>query len=207
MNIEPNAYTLPLLTQAALTTLLTQPHRHYHNINHVNDCLVELENYPFEKKMFNLIDDITNVTHAIWFHDAIYNPYSAHGINETQSACLYDEYCNPNNDIVYHAILATANHIVDQTNLKLATQILLDIDLAGFGQPKEIYDINTDNIRKEYYKTSFEDFCAGRLNFFKKLQKRSSLYYTDYFKEKYHDISQENIKNDIQVLKEYLEVL
>lgn len=196
--------TLPLHEQAALTSLLTQPHRTYHNINHVNDCLTEMEGYfqthPEDEKVR------WKLTHAIWYHDAVYNPYLP-GVNERQSAELFagrhERYFGDLNDIedVVRAIELTAHHLVTHDNLTLTQQLMLDIDLSGFGKPSNVYRRNTNNIRTEYYNTTDFDFIKNRISFLRALRKRNSLYYTPYFYNKYHDASMYGIDFEIQQLE------
>lgn len=192
-----------------LSTLYTQPHRTYHNINHINECLVELENIPSEllKVREYHYHDHTLIETAIWYHDAVYNPYSKR--NEIESAALLPPIPFSNKmslpELVRDIILATAKHIITQDKLSFAAQVMLDIDLAGFGQETQICLQNGENVRKEYYKTPELDFQKGRLNFIQTISKRESLYYTDYFKEKYHVQSQKNLKIEEEMALEYVD--
>ncbi len=199
---------ITLSEMSMLTTLYTQPHRTYHNINHINDCLTELENIPRE-----VITDYERqiIETAIWYHDAVYNPYSKR--NEMNSAELYTQHRTSPKEamsnwttIVCDAILATANHTITQAAdmsyyidnvLSLTTQVMLDIDLAGFGKSWKINQMYADNIRKEYYLTEELEFYTGRLAFLNTINKRESLYYTDYFKKKYHKQSKKNLEQEI----------
>lgn len=191
---------ISLQEMAQLSTLYTQPHRKYHNINHINACLVELQNMPTDlitKKEY------TNIETAIWYHDAVYNPYSK--TNEDESGKLYqptglveDMYA------VLHAIHATKYHLRTQQILRKTTQVMLDIDLSGFGKSLLEFATNGMNIRHEYYNTTLRDFLNGRLNFYNELCKRETLYYTDYFRDKYHKTSQENIKWEMSIIEHTL---
>jgi len=202
-------FVLPLREQVALTTLLTQPHRHYHNINHVNDCLTELYQYYLntENKNMSHIQAMI-LTYMIWYHDAIYNPYSPSGLNEEQSAILYSsEDYSPT---IRHAIRATADHVRTQEDNPSSnpsfgewplTKIMLDIDLSGFGKPMHVYANNSMNIRREYYNTTNIDFVKGRLAFLQRINQRESFYYTDYFRDLYHSKSKENVALEIAALQ------
>ncbi len=188
---------ITLREMSMLSTLYAQPHRHYHNINHINDCLVELENFYVDQFTYN---DRMVVEKAIWYHDAVYNPYSKE--NEVQSANLLPP--NPFGSVdklAYRAILATAKHLTTQENLPLATQVMLDIDLSGFGKPFEICWKHAENIRKEYYHTNDIDFFKGRIDFLTTISQRESLYYTDFFKEKYHEQSRRNLEQELEKTK------
>ena len=55
-----------------------EKHRAYHNLEHVNDCLNQLDNFESE------ITDKHIIEMAIWYHDIIYNPYGKN--NELKSA-------------------------------------------------------------------------------------------------------------------------
>ena len=194
--------TLPLEEQAMLTTLLTQPHRHYHNINHVNDCLTEF--YTYEAAAANLTyGEADALIYSIWYHDSIYNPYAPAGYNEKQSADLFYQKHKQNGDIAHTivgSIAKTAKHTITQPELFGITQLLLDIDLSGLGKPMRIFAKNSFNIRQEYYNTTDEDVIKGRLAFFEKLNKRESFYYTDYFRELYHDTAKQNVALEIEAL-------
>lgn len=199
---------LDLQAQAYLTTLYGQSHRYYHNIQHVNDCLAEF--YKSEPKA----DMVHAVTWGIWFHDAVYNPYAPAGQNEYDSAKLFrlhgwaDSRELQEVEMVAFAIRATAHHTdsriwcsdhISAWGLDI-TQLLLDIDLAGFGSPLSVYSRNSLNIRKEYYRTTDTDFIAGRLKFLQAINRRETLYYTEYFRDAYHTQSKSNIEFEIEVL-------
>lgn len=204
-------FTLPLMEQAALTALLTQPHRKYHNVNHVNDCLIELSNYKKSNNVSSRLDTI--LTYSIWYHDAVYNPYNPPGLNEKQSASLFANYHaesyvgTSNREMVESVILSTTLHIRtlefydDNPLLDIATKIMLDIDLAGFGKPRHIFNKNSRNIIDEYYNSNILECLQGRLKFLKKLNERESFYYTDYFKDLYHTNSKNNVEEDISLLE------
>ena len=76
---------LSLSEMAALSALYAQSHRHYHTIAHVQSCLAEFEQYC-ESPECPVADELAIhcVEMALWYHDAVYNPYSAQ--NEIKSA-------------------------------------------------------------------------------------------------------------------------
>jgi predicted metal-dependent HD superfamily phosphohydrolase len=200
---------ITLQEMSMLSVLYTQPHRTYHNINHINECLVELEN--FHSVEFTYADRRI-VERAIWYHDAVYNPYSKN--NEANSALLLQKGYWAEHEEVHDAIIATSRHMITQVGkdknghqgpLPLTTQVMLDIDLVGFGKSTPECLANGENVRKEYYKTNDYDFYTGRLKFLREIMKRESLYYTDYFKEKYHEQSQKNLKLEEEIALDYID--
>lgn len=194
---------ITLEEMAALTTLYSQPHRYYHNIVHIQDCLTELENFvhpDFTQDKREIVET------AIWYHDAVYNPYSK--LNEYNSAML-----TKGSEAAYELIMYTARHLEDVSqdiethvhkNHRQCAYVMLDIDLAGFGKPELICAQHTVNIRREYYNTTDYDFYVGRLKFLEALSKRKSLYYTEFFYNKYHEQSQKNLKAEITNAEWYI---
>ena len=194
---------VPLQEQAMLTTLLSQPHRHYHNINHINFCLGELE------KCDGVCHETQRiVTYAIWYHDAVYNPYSSE--NEYQSEELFYRYHRTPSifsfeefDAIGTAIRATAFHTKHQTSLEFSSHLMLDIDLAGLGQSWEVFSTNSEQIRKEYAHVDDETFIYNRIKFLGALKARPSIYYTEFLKTKYEAIAQSNVDIELKRLETY----
>lgn len=208
-------FVLPLKEQAMLTTLLTQPHRHYHNINHINDLLIELDDWA---KYAGYANDVKRlVTYGIWYHDAIYNTYADPGSNERLSAFLLAQQHPEFEPFEYECtntmILATAKHTSQQDMreggkdryIDIHEAVMLDVDLSGFGKSWSEYDMNNKNIRKEYYKTPDKQFFEGRLQFLTKMYERiqlfGSLYYTRHFQNRYDVRARENITNEIEIIQ------
>lgn len=194
-------YTLPFKDQIRVTTLLTQPHRHYHNTTHVMDCLAEFQQFTKVVPIENDVEIL--VTHMIWYHDVVYNPYALPGENERESAEIGEaEYPDDGRGSDYiqlnikNGILATAHHTETQEMLTWATQIMLDIDLSGLGKDWVIYKKNSDNVRKEHYNTFDYQFAQGRIAFLEAMLKRDCLYYTEYFFNKYEQPARFNMKNE-----------
>lgn len=70
---------------AALSQMYSEPHRKYHNLAHIHYCLRQA------KEAFSHAVPL-GVQHAIWFHDALYDPYAAAETNERNSVGLYMNY-------------------------------------------------------------------------------------------------------------------
>src|SRR5262245_16777562 len=135
--ITQNAHT-PL--RAELCALYAAPERHYHNQQHLLQCLMELRNSPNP--------DQPAIEVALWFHDAIYDPRRSD--NEQRSAELaaarLSEVKLPDDFIheVTRLILATVHK---SSPVAADEQLIVDIDLAILGQPQEIFDAYEGAIR------------------------------------------------------------
>ncbi|MDO8559345.1 MAG: N-methyl-D-aspartate receptor NMDAR2C subunit, partial [bacterium] len=154
----------------------SEPHRHYHNLSHINHCLDEL------KISGHLAININAVRMAIWFHDAIYDIKAKD--NEERSAELARTILKnaslPNKfiELVINLILAT-KHTIPLTNHD--AKLITDIDLSSLGAPDEIFDENGRQIRKEYDWVPENLFNEGRAKFLKLLLEPSRIYSTWFF--------------------------
>lgn len=203
---------ITLSDMAALTVLYNSPDRHYHNMRHINRCLSYLEDNNFISYLYR-----ESLHSAIWFHDAVYNPYSKY--NEHYSADLYykSETCKnsntyqykngcTNHQLIYDMIFATRLHTEDQSfdlydgDEKLAIEYMLDIDLVGLADDYNDYQNSAILIRKEYYNTSIDDFIDGRKKFLEAMLARKSIYYTYQFKTLNEDRARNNMQNELNLI-------
>lgn len=185
-----------LQTIANLTTLYNEPHRYYHNLNHVMECLGEFENYLKDNKNSRTFQYA--VVESIWWHDAIYNPYSL--LNEINSAKLYAS--ESTSSLVEDIIKMTAKHTEDQTFegksgwMLTTAHVVLDLDLHSLGKDEKFW-INGQNIRKEFHFIPDLVFYGNRIKFFQAMLARKRLFYTDYFFNKYEEKARHNMEDGI----------
>lgn len=141
-----------------LLGLHSQPHRFYHNTDHLIQCLSNMESLTKDK------DELKILTYITFFHDAIYNPQSK--TNEEDSALLWREFVKEGkiseyiNEVVFESILNTKNH-----NLKSKypiTEKFLDLDLSILGASETLFLAYEDGIRLEYGFVPEEIFSAER---------------------------------------------
>lgn len=160
-----------------LRIMLTQPYRHYHNLQHCVDVLnyshmlyLRVES-KIETSIVTCFDILS--TAARW-HDAIYEPFASD--NETRSAQMY---WNMNNhktfkyNRVFNIIEATRNHF-EYNGDNLLQQVFLDADLYELGSPWELFEHNYNLIKLEF----IEGFMKGGEKYF------SSRYLEDVFEKR-----------------------
>ena len=80
--------------------------------------------------------------------------------------------------------------------------VLNDMDLAELGAAPDVFNRNTDNIRKEYDWVSEEVWRKGRSAVLMQFLKRDRLYITQPFADKFTAQAIENLKNAIIRLTE-----
>ena len=68
----------PTPVYADLVERYAEPHRAYHNLTHISQCLAEFD------QVRHITGNPEEVELAIWFHDLIYDPHAKD--NEAQSA-------------------------------------------------------------------------------------------------------------------------
>ena len=171
----------------------TSKSRHYHNLEHLENMLNELE------KVKSQIQELDTLLFTIYYHDIVYKPTKSD--NEHQSALLFEKRISqtsfPNLDACKTQIELTKEH---QLATDEDTNFLLDIDLSVLGKSPEEYKQYSDNIRKEY--RIYPDFMyrKGRLKVLKNMLASDSIYKTEFFKRAYEYQARENLKLEISKL-------
>src|SRR3977135_4013628 len=137
-----------------LTAAYTAPNRHYHNLQHIEDCLAAL---AAVKNLSATEREI--LTEAIWWHDVVYD--AARSDNEELSARLAEQHISP--DLrweVGRLIRLTETHQVASDDRLGA--ILISIDLSILGAEPARYDAYAAAIRQEFIHVPEGDYRAGR---------------------------------------------
>ena len=143
----------------------SEPHRYYHTLGHIAQCLTELDSARDRIGEF----DATEL--AIWFHDVIYN-YGAKD-NEELSAEAFREHAN---DHMAAGLVERVNQLILATKHTGFAEdegvaYMVDIDLSGFGLPWEGYLADSDALRLEApSEVSDEKYYGGKLRFLDELQ-------------------------------------
>lgn len=165
-----------------------EPHRFYHTLNHLHQCLGELDAASDRVEEFDAIEM------AIWFHDVIYQygakdnePLSADAFRELAAPHMAADFVNR----VCELIIAT-KHTGDAQDVGEA--FMVDIDLSGFGLPWEGYLADSNALRKEGPNVSDEQYYGGKLRFLDGLLGWKSLFQTDYFRDRLESGARTNIK-------------
>ncbi len=140
----------------SLVTAYSQKHRHYHDGEHVEACLGWLDHVltlsdAESSDPKSTVEKPEEVELAIWFHDAVYNPFASD--NERKSADWAMEFLTAQG--AGEAAMARVDGLIMATlhNAPPATRdesILIDIDLAVLGSDPATYAAFEKAVRKEY---------------------------------------------------------
>ena len=171
-----------------LVARYSAPHRAYHTLEHIGQCLGELE------QVRRLAKDPDTVEFALWYHDAVYDTKAKDNeersaelaLAAAKSASLPDGFGRS----VSSLILATKHTKASDDS---DAQLLMDIDLSILGQPEEKFDEYERQIRKEYGWITEETFISGRGAILRSFLDRSTIYSAQFFRDKYEAQARRNI--------------
>ncbi|TGM59099.1 HD domain-containing protein [Leptospira vanthielii] len=176
----------------------SEPHRAYHNLNHLHQMLEEYDLVSEKLK------DPEITLFSIYYHDLIYDVASK--TNEEESAKIAKERLSELGvaieriDTCIEQILATKSHRLGDQGIT-DTSYFLDIDISILGTEESKYYDYAKNIRKEYSIFSREDYNKGRVQVLNHFIENIRLFHTDFFFDKYEMRSRHNVKLEIHSLQ------
>ena len=132
-------------TYAALVEKYTEPHRAYHSLQHLTECLSAFE------QARSLAANPAEVEAALWFHDAIYdvhrNDNEELSAQWARSALLAGGAAPDSTERVSRLVLTTKHTAAPETHDEF---VLIDIDLAILGAEQDRFAEYERQIRLEY---------------------------------------------------------
>jgi predicted metal-dependent HD superfamily phosphohydrolase len=180
------------MDQDALIAAYRAPGRHYHNLAHIEDCLVKLAHVDGLSE-----DERDTLSEAIWWHDVVYDPTRTD--NEELSAQLAEAHVGF--DIareVGRLIRLTRTHAVEPGDRLGA--ILISIDLSILGAEPARYDAYAAAIRREYAHVPDADYRAGRAKVLRQFAERPFIFPDAGFAEMYDRQARENLARELASL-------
>lgn len=177
-------------------------HRQYHNLEHIRECLNHLDSlfpgpyiYPAQPPL--------DLVMAIWFHDVIYDP--KRNDNEERSAEFARESLNMMRlpfiaDKVVELILATKHDGNDLVLIKASKEeidLIIDIDLAIFGQNDRKFDDYEFKIRQEYAHVPDDVFRKKRAEILRTFLDQPRIFRTSFFHGRYEEQARANLERSI----------
>ncbi|MBI2397633.1 MAG: N-methyl-D-aspartate receptor NMDAR2C subunit [Xanthomonadales bacterium] len=144
LGVAPNSAELAL--GADLLQRWREPHRHYHSLTHLDDCLRQAAN---QRARFAQAGE---VEYALWFHDAIYDTRKSD--NEQRCAdwarqAAISSGVDPAAAQRIHDLILATRHAALPVTADAA--LLVDIDLSILGADAARFDAYEHEIRSEYH--------------------------------------------------------
>lgn len=175
-----------------LVACWSEPHRHYHTLQHLDECLDLFEEFRGQALR------PAEIELALWFHDAFYDPRQSD--NEERSAdwagaCLLDAGLAAAVAGRVHAlVLATRHEAIPQD---ADARLLVDVDLAILGSDPRRFDESDEQIRLEYAHVPEDEFRTGRRRVLGEFLARPQLYGTDAFQARFGRQARENLTRSL----------
>lgn len=169
----------------------SQPHRHYHTLQHIQHMLEEL-------KLANVTDP--SAYWAAWYHDFVYNPGDRD--NEVNSAAIADSVmttlslADPMISDVKAIIEATKTHNVSGSSESVLS-FVLDADMSILGQSADKYQEYSERVEAEFRYLPNFIYRRGRRKFLKGLLGSPKIYETSWFSGRYENTAIDNIQEEL----------
>jgi len=157
----------------ALLQAHSEPQRHYHTLQHLDECFAHFD------ALKHLAEHPREIELALWFHDSVYDVHARD--NELQSAAwanralleagLTNEACAS----IHALIMATCHDALPASH---DAQLLADIDLAILGAAPKRFGEYEHQIRLEYAHVPATLFSTKRREILQGFLDRERLFHT-----------------------------
>jgi predicted metal-dependent HD superfamily phosphohydrolase len=173
----------------------SEPHRHYHTVQHLDECFARLD------EARGLAERIHEVELALWCHDAVYEVRNQD--NEEQSASWAQgtaERAGLSNAVAerLQSLILATKHNAEPTSRDAA--LLVDVDLAILGAAPERFDEYERQVREEYSWVPGFLFRRKRREILEGFLARPHVYSTDHFLACYEAAARANLVRSIERL-------
>jgi predicted metal-dependent HD superfamily phosphohydrolase len=170
-----------------------EPGRHYHDEQHLDDCLQQLDQIPGLGER-----ELRLIRWAILWHDAIYDEErSAELARRELLACGVDE---SDADEVARLIRLTFGHRVEASDRLGA--LLVSIDLSILGADPDRYRAYVQGVRREYAHVPDAMWQAGRSELLKRFLAADPLYPDPGYRERLEAQARGNMQEELSSLGE-----
>jgi predicted metal-dependent HD superfamily phosphohydrolase len=174
----------------------SEPHRRYHTLHHLRECLTTFDEVRDQAQRPGEIDL------ALWFHDAFYDPLR-HDNEERSAQWARDAVLEAGlpQDVaerVYALVMATRHEAIPEDP---DARLLVDVDLASLGADAKRFDEDDLQIRAEYAHVPEQEYRVGRCRVLGNFLARPRLYSTDYFHDALEERARDNLRRAIARLE------
>lgn len=175
-----------------LIACYAEPHRKYHTLQHLNECLTHLQT------LRSLAEHPAEVEFALWFHDAIYSTQSTD--NEKKSAewaCSSAQSNGLLNDSatrIYDLVMVTCHRTAA---ISRDAAVMVDADLGILGAEPARFDEYESQIRAEYAWVPEPLYRQERRKVLVEFARRQSLYCTELFRQLFEAQARDNIARSL----------
>ena len=172
-----------------------EPHRRYHGVDHLRDCLARLDEAPAPSEGRELVEA------ALWYHDLVYRPGAPD--NEARSADLASTALLAGG--VPEPVAREVARLVRLTDHAAPPpdplgELVCDVDLSILGRPADEFAEYERRIREEYRHVPEPVYRAGRARILADLLARTPLFRTGHFRARYEVEARRNLRRSLDGL-------
>ena len=200
-------YALSTTWWQYIETAYSDAPRRYHTLTHLYE-LIQLH-----ECVVHQLCEPSIVGFSLFFHDIVYNTMDAVH-NEARSVERFRDFVSESSEgclpptLVTHVAQLIADTTHQQHSLQTETpntiahdmQLFLDMDLAILGAHPVRYAAYTREIRDEYQHLDTTQYVHGRSVFLQGMLSRSCVYRTAYFRDRFHEQAQVNMRCELAQL-------
>jgi predicted metal-dependent HD superfamily phosphohydrolase len=176
-----------------------QPQRTYHTLDHVQDCLEQLD------WSCSLTEHADEVELGLWFHDVVHDACASD--NEMQSTAWATTVLQ-NGGVAPDVTARVGQLILATRHQSLATSgdaaLIMDIDLSILGRDPVAFDHYESKIRREYQEVSEAAYREGRALILESFLLRETVFRRPKFRERYEAQARDNLSRSILKLRDGL---
>jgi predicted metal-dependent HD superfamily phosphohydrolase len=180
-------------TYRQLLAAYSQPHRKYHTLQHLSECLVALES------VIAMVPHPAEVEIALWFHDAIYDTKRSdneHRSAEWANAALSSAGAAAESiGLVERLIMATKHDALPQPGDE---EFLVDIDLSILGSNEQRFAEFERQVTEEYSFVPGFLFRMKRKAILKTFLEREHIYSTPHFRALLEAAARHNLESVVR---------
>jgi predicted metal-dependent HD superfamily phosphohydrolase len=179
-----------------LISAYQEPHRKYHTIQHLSECIGLLE------RNLDLAIEPAEIEIALWFHDAIYDVKVID--NEEKSADLAESELLKAS-VALERALRVKSHILATKHPAIPKgqdqQLLVDIDLSILGAPLPRFEEYEGQVRAEYAWVPEQLFSSMRREILEGFLACKPIFNTERLRESLENRARNNLARSISYLE------
>lgn len=194
-----NAEGDPLPPFIDLVKKYSQSHRHYHTMEHVQQCLNE-----FNSALSQQFIQPELIQCAIWFHDAV---YVLGGSDSEMASAEYAKEVLTTAKVWKQNVNTIAGFILDTKHSRRSSgpygDMVRDLDLSIFGQKADVFDEYERRVAAEWVPSEVTPkfFCEQRAEILRGFLAKKRIYSTRYFIWDYERRARANLERSIAQLE------
>ena len=169
----------------------SQPHRRYHNLEHVNYLLTALTSVPQPSPAL-----LMAAMYHFFFYDAASDDNEKRSADYLRAKLQAAGVNAAFTDAVIAIMLAPVNS-VDMSFASLEAQHLADADMSIYGEAPEVYARYVAAVREEFGNIGDFAWYQTRTRFLLSLLKQTRIYHTEEFYSKYEKHTRSNIATEL----------